>query len=57
MVASRCVAINVVRPRINSLMVSMMAASVLGSSAEVGSSSNRIGAFFRNARAIPMRCR
>ena len=41
MVASRCVAIKVVRPRINSLMVSMMAASVLGSSAEVGSSSNK----------------
>ena len=47
----------VVRPCISSLIVSMMAASVVGSSAEVGSSSRRIGAFFRNARAMPMRWR
>ncbi len=35
-------------------MVSMMAASVAGSRALVGSSRRRIGAFFRKARAMPM---
>ena len=48
---------SVVRPCISSLIVSMMAASVVGSRAEVGSSSSRMGAFFRKARAMPMRCR
>ena len=33
----------------------MIARSVAGSSALVGSSSKRIGEFFRNARAMPMR--
>ncbi len=47
MVARRWVTMNVVRPFISSLIVSMIAASVVGSSAEVGSSSRRIGAFFK----------
>ena len=38
-------------------MVSMIAASVAGSSADVGSSSSKIGAFFKNARAMPIRWR
>jgi len=35
----------------------MIAASVVGSRALVGSSSRRIGAFFKKARAMPMRWR
>jgi hypothetical protein len=47
---------NVVRPFIKLSRAFMTVRSVPTSSALVGSSRIRIGAFFKNARAIAMRC-
>ncbi len=53
----RCAMAITVLPRINSSRLSWIAASISESSAEVASSSTRIGAFFNSTRAIAMRWR
>ena len=55
-VDSRWAMMNVTRPRIRRSRASISIDSVSASSAEVGSSRIRIGASFKNARAIDIRC-
>ena len=57
MVESRCAIAITVLPAISVLRLSWIAASTSLSSAEVASSSTRIGAFLRITRAIAMRWR
>ena len=56
MVLSRWAMIRVVRPRARLSKARWILASVTESSAEVASSKIRMGGFFRNSRAMAMRC-